>query len=93
MHQPTARYRQIGFRRVKLPVSFCQRTGITSEDGSLIELPSPPNPLIHAADRLPHPGPCAIDADQLLSAAPSRRTRPECSCPVSRRDQSVRLRP
>jgi len=56
MRQPAARHGQIGFRRVKLPVSFCQRAGITSEDGSLIEQPSPSDPLIHAADRLPHPG-------------------------------------
>jgi choline dehydrogenase-like flavoprotein len=56
MHQPAARHSQIGFRRVKLPVGFCQRARLTSEDGSLVEQPGPADPLIHAADRLPHPG-------------------------------------
>jgi hypothetical protein len=76
MQQPTARHGQVGFRRVKLPVSFCQRTGITSEDGSLIKQPSPPDPLIHAADRLPDPA--------LGSPRHDRRNRPDHDNQIAR---------
>jgi hypothetical protein len=55
VHQLTPCHGQIGFRGVKLSVSFCQPIGITSEDRSLIEHSSPPDPLVHAANRLPRP--------------------------------------
>jgi hypothetical protein len=56
MHQSAARHGQVGLRRVKLTVGFRQRSSITTEHGTLIEQPRLPDPLIHADDRLPHPG-------------------------------------
>src|SRR5215831_8228961 len=53
MHQPAAGHGQFGFRRVKVPVSLRQRSGIASEDSSLIEQPGLPDPPIHAAASLP----------------------------------------
>jgi hypothetical protein len=56
MQNAATRHGQISFRRVKLPVSFCQRPDVTAEDGLLVQQTGLPDSLIHA-DRLLYPWP------------------------------------
>lgn len=83
MHQPAARHGQVGLRRVKLPVSFGQRAGLATEDGSLVELLSPADPLVHAVDCLRHP----------LRATRGTITRHDRSKRSDQDNRTARLRP
>ncbi|HTS98056.1 MAG TPA: hypothetical protein VMI33_15705 [Streptosporangiaceae bacterium] len=37
MDELATRHGQVGFRRVQLPVGFCQQPSITAENGTLIQ--------------------------------------------------------
>ena len=49
MQDPAARHGQVGLGRVELAIGFGERTGLTAEDGLLVEQSGLPDPLIHAA--------------------------------------------
>jgi hypothetical protein len=52
MNDPAAGQGQIGLDGVQFPVSYRQRAGIASEDGTFVQQPGPLDSLVRAHRRL-----------------------------------------
>jgi len=92
VHQLAARHGQVGFCRVKLPVGVREQLSVASEHRPLVEQSSLPDPLVHAADRLPRLGPDrpSLRARRVPAAGADRATRALCG---SSRSAWLRMTP